>query len=220
MAHVLSMTMGMAWDELSIPYTDPANSEIAMEYAPDRYRFILGRPIAGEPGVRWTYSGGATALLGCLIARGTGQSLPDYARTVLFEPLGIARHEWTRGADGTPSAASGLRLTMRDLARVGQMLLQKGSWQGGALVPAAWIEAIGQPRVAIEESFHYGYHWYLYRPAPGRGWIGAIGNGGQRLYVLPGLDMVVVTLFGNYDHPDQRQPPLALFTEVILPALR
>jgi CubicO group peptidase (beta-lactamase class C family) len=219
-AHVLSMTMGTAWDELSVPYTDPANSEIAMENAPDRYRFILGRPIAGEPGVRWTYSGGATALLGRLIARGTGQSLPEFARIALFEPLGISTFEWIRGTDGTPSAASGLRLKPRDLARVGQMMLQKGMWQGHAVVPAAWLAAIAQPRVTIEQSFHYGYHWYLYAPAPGRGWIGAIGNGGQRLYVLPGLDMLVVTMFGNYDHPDQRQPPLTLFTGVVLPALR
>ena len=68
--HVLSMTMGTDWDELSIPYTDPANSEIAMDRAPDRYRYVLGGPIVMEPGKRWTYNGGATALLGRIIAKG------------------------------------------------------------------------------------------------------------------------------------------------------
>ena len=65
--HVLTMTMGLEWDE-GRPYTDPANSEIAMEAAPDRYRYILDRPIVAEPGERWIYNGGGTALLGRLIA--------------------------------------------------------------------------------------------------------------------------------------------------------
>jgi len=71
-AHVLSMTLGFEWDELTIPYGDPRNSENAMVDAPDRYRYILERPIVGEPGSKWVYCGGATALLGRLIAKGTG----------------------------------------------------------------------------------------------------------------------------------------------------
>jgi hypothetical protein len=63
-AHVLSMTLGFEWDELTIPYDDPRNSENAMVVAPDRYRYILERPIVGEPGSKWVYCGGATALLG------------------------------------------------------------------------------------------------------------------------------------------------------------
>jgi len=65
--HALTMTMGTAWDE-NLPYTDPKNSEIAMENAPDRYRFVLEQAITGEPGVQWNYSGGATAIVGKLIA--------------------------------------------------------------------------------------------------------------------------------------------------------
>src|SRR5688572_30671720 len=69
--HALTMTLGLEWDEFTRPYTDPLNSEIAMEAAPDRTRFILERPVVGAPGARWTYSGGAVALIGTLIARGT-----------------------------------------------------------------------------------------------------------------------------------------------------
>ncbi len=61
--NALTMTMGTDWDELNAPYSDPTNSEIAMDTAPDRYRFILGAPVVMEPGKRWIYSGGATALL-------------------------------------------------------------------------------------------------------------------------------------------------------------
>ena len=58
--HVLTMTMGTDWDELGVPYSDPTNSEIAMDTAPDRYRFVLGAPVVMEPGKRWIYNGGAT----------------------------------------------------------------------------------------------------------------------------------------------------------------
>jgi CubicO group peptidase (beta-lactamase class C family) len=68
--HVLSMTLGLEWDELTIPYGDLRNSENAMEAAADRFRFILERPIVDEPGVKWTYCGGATAILGRLDRQG------------------------------------------------------------------------------------------------------------------------------------------------------
>jgi CubicO group peptidase (beta-lactamase class C family) len=78
-AHALTMTLGTEWDE-TLPYTDPRNSEIAMERSADRYRFVLDRPLIAEPGTRWTYKGGATAVLAHLIARGTGRSLLAFAR--------------------------------------------------------------------------------------------------------------------------------------------
>ena len=128
--HALTMTLGTEWDELTIPYTDPRNSEIAMDRAADRYRYILERPVVGPPGERWTYNGGATALLARLIAKGTGRSLHDFAREALFDPLGLGRTEWERGADGEALAASGLRMSPRDLARIGVMVLGKDAGEG------------------------------------------------------------------------------------------
>lgn len=123
--HALSMTLGIEWKE-DVPYTSPANSEIAMELAPDRYRYILERPVVDEPGRRWSYSGGASALIGHLIERGTGKTLPEFARDALFRPLGIEAFEWIAGADGVASSASGLRLAPHDLASIGQMVLDGG----------------------------------------------------------------------------------------------
>jgi CubicO group peptidase (beta-lactamase class C family) len=114
--HALSMTLGTEWDELSIPYGDPRNGETAMNAAPDRCRFVLERPVVGPPGLSWTYNGGATALLARLIAKGTGRHLTEFAREVLFAPLGIGDTEWRRGADGEEIAASGLRMTPRRTA--------------------------------------------------------------------------------------------------------
>ena len=112
-----------------------------MEMAPDRYRFMLERRVVMEPGKRWTYSGGATALLGRIIADGTGKPLPDFAREVLFDPLGIGPDGMVcRHATACHSAASGLRMTPRDLARIGHLMLGGGVWQGRRIVPAAWLE--------------------------------------------------------------------------------
>jgi CubicO group peptidase (beta-lactamase class C family) len=117
--HALTMTLGTDWDELTLPYTDPRNGETAMNNAADRYRYVLQRPVLEPPGKRWTYNGGATALLARLIEKGTGRQLHAFAREVLFEPLQIENTEWRRGIDGEPIATSGLRLKPRDLARIG-----------------------------------------------------------------------------------------------------
>ncbi len=163
--HVLTMTLGTEWDE-DVPYANPANSEIAMEQAADRYRYVLSRPIVAEPGTRWIYSGGATALLGRLIAKGTQVSLPDYVREKLFAPLGIAHFEWAKGGEGTPSAASGLRLRPRDLARVGELLLSRGEWEGRRVVPASWLEASFRPAATVDPQRNYGLHWYMGAASP------------------------------------------------------
>ena len=110
------MKMGTEWNE-DLPYSDPKNSEIAMEYAEDRYRFVLDRPMVNEPGDWWTYHGGAVAVIAKLIADGVGMPIDKYAEQKLFKPLGISEFEWVRGADDVPSAASGLRLTIHDLAK-------------------------------------------------------------------------------------------------------
>jgi CubicO group peptidase (beta-lactamase class C family) len=219
-AHALSMTLGTEWDE-SLPYSDPRNSEIAMELAADRYRFVLDRPIVAEPGSRWVYNGGATAVLGHLIAEGTGTPLLDFAREKLFRPLGIVDAEWVLGSNGEPAAASGLRMRPRDLARIGQLVLNQGSWAGRQVVPRSWLKDSFETRVPAEDGLEYGYHWWLGRGrADGRRWIAGFGNGGQRLVVVPDLDLVVAVLAGNYNQPDAWKVSVTIMGEILLPALR
>ena len=101
------------WNE-DIPYQDPRNSEIQMELAPDRYRFILTRPFVADPGARWIYGAAATALIGALIVKGTGQSLPDYARAC--ESVRAARHRRDR-MDQRPRRRTGAVVRLADDAR-------------------------------------------------------------------------------------------------------
>ncbi len=99
-AHALSMTMGTDWNE-RLPYTDPNNSEIAMEMAPDRWRYILSRDVLGPAGEGWIYGGGAVALIGHLIERGTGQDLSAFAASPVLPARDrrarmVARPRWHR----------------------------------------------------------------------------------------------------------------------------
>jgi CubicO group peptidase (beta-lactamase class C family) len=218
--NALNMTLGMEWDE-ERPYNDPANSEIAMERAPDRYRFVLARPFVTEPGTRWIYSGGAVALIGAIIAKGTGLTLPEFARQALFAPLEITRFEWTAGQDGVASAASGLRLRPRDLLRVGELVLAGGTSNGQRVVSRAWLDASFTPAVTTDRGLKYGRLWYIGEDAtavlPGkRRWLAGIGNGGQRLYLMPDAELATVVLCGAYNRPDQSQAPSRIWREIIL----
>jgi CubicO group peptidase (beta-lactamase class C family) len=218
-SHALTMTLGQEWNE-DLPYSDPANSEIAMERASDRYRFILERPAIAAPGSRWIYSGGATALLGRLIERGANLSLLDFARTHLLSPLGIDASEWAAGADGIYSAASGLRLRPHDLAKIGRMILAGGKWQGREIVPSGWLRATFTPRITCFEDVVYGYHWYLRDATDGHGPRRfAMGNGGQRLILIPERGLSIAILCGGYNQPDQWKTPAAIMLEHVLPAL-
>jgi CubicO group peptidase (beta-lactamase class C family) len=218
-AHALSMTLGTDWNE-DLPYSDPRNGEYAMEMAPDRYRFVLDRPFVAEPGTRWNYNGGATAVLGRLIAQGVGKPLLDYAREKLFDPLGIRDAEWTAGTNGEAAAASGLRTRPRDLAKLGQLVLERGRWGERQLVPADWLDQSFAPHAHVEEGLDYGYQWWLGRlSGSGQPWIAGFGNGGQRVIVVPGLHLVVAITAGNYNQPDQSEIPLAVMRNFVIPAL-
>jgi CubicO group peptidase (beta-lactamase class C family) len=218
--HALTMTLGLEWNE-QIPYTDPANSEIMMERAKDRNRFVLDRPIAFPPGTRWTYSGGCTALLGHIIAKGAGKPLDAFARESLFQPLGITRLEWNRGADGTPSAASGLRLTPRDAARIGQLVLGQGLSGDQRIVSEEWLAASFRPTVATGDGLEYGRLWFTgaFQTAAAKEpqrWVGGFGNGGQRLWIMPSAGLCAVIMAGNYNAPDGWVTPSRIWREIVL----
>ena len=100
-------------------------------------------------------------------------------------------------------------------------MLERGRWGDRQVVPAAWLEASFATRVPAGDGLEYGYHWWLGRGrADGRPWIAGFGNGGQRLVVIPELDLVVVVLAGNYNQPDAWKLPVAIIGEILLPALR
>ncbi len=215
---VLAMTTGAEWDE-DLPYNDPKNSEIAMNRAPDSVRFALERPLVATPGAAWTYNGGTTTIAAALIARGNGGDLADYVRARLFEPLGIDRFEWISDYYGQPHAASGLRLRPRDVARIGQLVVDRGAWRGRQIVPASWIEQATSRQAEAQFGCGYGYQWWLCPLGSGLRLIEAAGWGGQELLILPDERIVLVVNAGLYGDREAYQRAFKLLEETILPAI-
>jgi len=215
--HVLSMTSGWHWDEFTYPYTDPRNSEIAMELADDPIRHVLTQHRVSAPGEQFHYSGGDVALIGAVLARITHQPLDQYAVEKLFKPLGIEQHGWSKRID-VPRAASGLRLTGPAMMKIAELVTHHGLYRGQQIVPADWIETITSEHIGIPDSRApgngYGYFWWLGR-TDGVNWIGAFGNGGQRIWIVPSLKLLVVTTMGLYDSPEQGRVPATILEAAI-----
>jgi CubicO group peptidase (beta-lactamase class C family) len=172
--------------------------------APDQCRYVLERPIVRPAGVTYSYNGGLTALLAAILRKASGLPVDEIAREALFEPLGIKDVEWNHYKDGTTMAASGLRMRPRDVAKIGQVVAGGGIWKDQRIVSRSWIDESTAPQIHGEALFFYGYHWWLGRSLIDRQevtWIAGVGYGGQRLYVVPSLDLVVLVMAGLYDEP-------------------
>ena len=213
--HVLTMTAGFEWNEMHVSYASKTNDARRMYHAADPVQFALGKPLYSEPGERWYYNGGMTMVIAVLIEKISGQPFLEFVFEKLLGPLDISKNyvEW-RGVGiwserkNLPSAASGLRSTARDLAKIGTLVLNQGRWRGQQIVPREWMRISTQrhteqtfPNWSLDGIYGYGYQWW---PANFGGEYGefsaitGVGYGGQRLYVIPEKDMVVTIFSGNY----------------------
>lgn len=209
--HVLTMTAGLEWNEMSVPYTSNENDEIQLYYRPDPVAMVLERDLRDPPGERWYYNGGLTQVLAGLIQRQTGQRLDRFAEATLFGPLGITDYEWLGspawGPEQSPSAASGLRLRARDLAKIGSLFLHQGQWNGQPVIPAEWVALSTQRYVQTipwgpPGVYGYGFMWYPGEIKGPNGFtvVRAVGNGDQRLFIAPEAGIVVTVFAGNYNN--------------------
>ena len=217
---LLTMSAGLQWDE-TVPYTDPANSEIAMDNAPDPYRFVLAQPVVQPAGAVYNYSGGSATLIAAILRKRTGRSLEELARDELFRPLGITDVSWYHFLNGDPRPASGLRMRPRDMAKIGQLMLDHGRWGDRQVVPADYVDAAMTPQINGAGIYFYGYQFWLGRSfVAGQevDWAAAWGLGGQRIFIVPSLRMVVVTTAGLYRSDQQGVAPLLILNRYALPA--
>ena len=223
-SHLLDMASGLAWDESTAPYGSSANDQTRLWWDPAPARYVLDRAVVAEPGSLWNYNGGHTVLLAEILEQRSGRSLLDLVGSDLFEPLGITHWEWRGRSRDRPLADGGLRLTPPDLLRLGQLMLADGAWNGRQVVPAAWIAASLRPSITIGNGpFRYGRHWWDgLVPHDGRdlAWTAGVGYGGQRLFVVPELDLAVVFTAGAYggDNYGIVRKEFALFRQVVAAA--
>jgi len=219
---LLTMSSGLEWHEEDVPYTSPDNSEIVMDRSSDPLRVALAPDVAAQPGKIWNYNSGSTELVGAILKKATGKAVDQLAATLLFAPLGITDFTWYKHPNGSPHAAGGLRLRPRDLAKIGQLILQRGSWNGTQVVSSAWIDAATAPHIMGDFLFFYGYQFWLGRSLVNGHevkWTAAVGLGGQRLYIIPELDMVVALNSGMYASDRQGRVALQVLDRYVMHAV-
>lgn len=198
--HLLTMTSGLAWTEDSTEYT--------LESEDDWVAAILDLPLAADPGTRFHYSTGDTHLLSAALGVAAGHSLCELAHADILGPIGAEAEHWGRDPQGVSSGGYNVYLTPEELLRLGVLQLQGGSWEGEQLVPEAWAAEAVRPHEDAGGGWSYGRLWWLTTVRGHDTWV-AWGWGGQLVYVLPDLDLVVVITTNTRDYaPDYDGIPL------------
>ena len=181
--NLLTMTSGVTFNESGIVSGN------------DWLTSYLNSSITGTPGENFQYNSLNTYVLSAIVTERTGQSLTEYLEPRLFAPLGITRYFWETCPKGITKGGWGLFLCTEDMAKLGQLYLQKGKWNDQQIIPEFWVEvSTAKHKESIEGTFGYGYQlWMEARP----GSFEFNGMLGQNVIVYPDMNMVVVTNAGN-----------------------
>jgi len=179
---------------------------------------FLAHPVPFKPGTHFLYNTSGAYMLSAIVQKATGQTTLDYLRPRLFETLGIERPTWETSPAGITTGGFGLSIRTEDIARFGQLYLQKGQWQGRQLVPEAWVEAATARQTANGSNPNsdwdqgYGYQFWRCRHGVYRG----DGAFGQYCIVLPEQDAVIAITSGVRN----MQAVLNLVWDKLLPAIK
>lgn len=205
---LLTMRGGFDWDEWIMPVTRE-NPVVKMNSSFNWLKVALDTPMAYSPGLRFQYNGGGAIILADILKKSTGMDADHYAQKYLFDSLGIKNHFWIKQfiMFGMPHSAGGLFLAPRDMAKIGQLILNRGNWNEKRIISEKWIDACMKPHVDTINMFNtklgYGYLWWLYpndaTNAEEYGIYACSGHGGQLMFVIPRYDMVVVTNASEYE---------------------
>ncbi|HEY4248819.1 MAG TPA: serine hydrolase [Lacunisphaera sp.] len=162
-------------------------------------RAFLGLPVENKPGTRFVYNSGGAYMLAAIVQKVSGQTVEAFLTPRLFSPLGINRHPWYLSDEGVALGDGGLSLTTEDLAKFGQLYLQKGLWHGKRVLPEQWVEAAGSLQTsnggdpASDWDAGYGYQFWRNRTTGYR----ADGAQGQFCLILPEYDVVLAITSGT-----------------------
>jgi CubicO group peptidase (beta-lactamase class C family) len=190
--NLLTMTGGFEWNE-GANVSEYNNWALA----PDQIEYLLARPLVSPPGTSFNYNSAAVHLLSAVLQVNAGGTAA-FADMYLLGPLGIHARDWELDNRGIPNGGAGLYLRPRDLAKLGQLVLQRGRSGTSVVVPQSWIDQSTRRQGAAHGflgelgALEYGNLWWLGQTA-GHDVVLGWGYGGQLLYIVPDLDLVVAT---------------------------
>ncbi|MEE4261844.1 MAG: serine hydrolase [Desulfobacteraceae bacterium] len=220
--HVLTMAAGVDWDEITFLHPDHRNPNTLMYTSDHPIGYVLDKKQLDPPGSRWRYNSGLTVLLGGILKNATGLYADEFAGQYLFNPMGITDYLWLKHPDGTIYAHGDLFLKPRDMAKIGYLMLNQGKWQNKQIVSQEWVKASTRKHIETYRGYGYGYQWRCGKTLICDQEIEAFwasGTGGQKIYVFPKLDLIVVftsKIFGNSSGHERNESLLAKF---IIPAV-
>lgn len=214
---VVTMTSGLRWNEGRLG---------RWFFSPDPHQYVIDQPMLADPDTSFLYSTGLSHLGSCMIERVTGTATPTFAKEQLFDPLGISVQRWDTDPQGNPIGGAEVYLTPRDLLRFGQLYLRRGTLGGREIVPASWVDWSTSelvPPLWVPGGYGFGAWWWR-NPFAGYATYFAWGWGGQFIFVVPDLDLVVVaTSKWNVTESESLRQASAVFSllsHFILPAVR
>lgn len=222
---LLTMTSGLCWKEIG-DYSG-ISDETKMDLSFDPISFVLKRDLVADPGSTWNYSAGNTQLLAEIIRKVSGKNIYAFAEENLFRPLGITKKEWVDlTMKKIPAAASGLRLTSRELLKFGILYKDNGVFNMTRIIDSNWIkksisDQIQRPDLTSLslENGAYGYQFWKYQFNIKNKRISiteAKGNGGQSVFICKELNLVVVITAGNYGKTQHNAIPYKILKDYIL----
>lgn len=222
LAHILTLTSGLDWDERSFGYGDPRNSEYHQVRSDDWVAYVMALTVRDEPGTRYVYNTGSVHILSAIIKSRTGMFADEFADKYLFQPLGIERFEWNTDPKGYPCTGGthgGLQLTLRDIAKFGLLFMRGGEWNGQAIISREWVESSTTAKLDAFHAIDIGYLWWTgttERKGRRYRFIYGAGYGGQSLTLYPELDLIFVfTCWRNPEDADILMPRLMIEKAVI-----
>ena len=219
---LLSNQSGLACNDYD--GASPGN-EVKLYETPDWAKAFVDLPMLADPGTVGRYCSGGIITAGRIIERAAVKPLPDFAQEALFDPLGIQRSSWKwnfRLDRSQRNEFGQIYLRPRDMLKLGILIQQRGEWEGRRVVSASWIEEAVAPQSRIDDS-DYGLgiwrRWYNVQTSAGDRRIDTImlsGNGGQKVYLVPTLDLIVVFTGGSFN---MKSPVNEMMARALLPAL-
>lgn len=198
--HLLTMSSGFDCDDGD--ESTPGNEDVMQSQSeePDWYRYTLDLPMVREPGERPVYCSINANLIGAVLTAATGRLLPELLQELMAEPLEIRRYYLNLMPTGTPYMGGGSYWLPRDFMKLGQLMLDRGAWNGRRVLSEAWVERARSPLVEIRDR-RYGYQWWLTDYPYGDRSVQAFfagGNGGQVVIAVPELRLLAAFFAGNY----------------------
>jgi CubicO group peptidase (beta-lactamase class C family) len=191
--HLLTMTSGLDCG------FQPGEQELAaMRRSDDWAAFALALPMRAAPGTQYAYCSCNNHLLSAILSARTGGSALAFARTHLFDPLGISIASWPADNHGRTHGWGDLHLFPKDLAKIGELYRNGGMWNGRRILSESWVRQSTQPHVRVREGVGYGYSWWI-NTAREPAIYEAVGRGGQRVAVVPDKELVIVFNGGGVD---------------------